>query len=171
MCSKLVVTIIFVLLMPLSLYAEKDIALVESMLGSLTVNNSKNMVIPGTHGVLRIFFEKSLGKIMPHSAIELTYNGISFTFKMQGKVLAITQDGKLVFAINDNKIYAKSVHDCKENLIIKLGDVEFIYGKMYVSTKHKNEVYEYNEIVYDKNTSSLKVYNNGHYVKTIETRK
>ncbi len=68
------------------------------------------------YGVLKIFFEKAGGYKSANNFIDLTYEDINSKFKMQGESIAITQDGKLVFAVNGDKVYAKAVHGCKENL-------------------------------------------------------
>ena len=52
------IVMILVILSPLSLKAEADVTLAESMLANLTAANTKKVVLTGKHGVLKIFFEK-----------------------------------------------------------------------------------------------------------------
>ncbi len=46
------IVIILVILSPLSLKAEADVTLAESMLANLTAANTKKVVLTGKHGVL-----------------------------------------------------------------------------------------------------------------------
>lgn len=164
------IVLILVLLSPLSLKAEGDVTLAESMLAHLTVDNTKKVVLTGKHGVLKIFFEKASTSV-PYNVIHLKYEDVNSSFKMQGNSVAITQDGKLVFAVNGDKVYAKAVHGCKENLKIIFKNVEYVYNEYYISIINKNDEYSFNEVVYDANKHTMKVYNNGKYVKTVEMKK
>lgn len=164
---KKITVILLLLLMPMLLYAETDVALVESMIANLNVNNSKNVIISGTHGSLHIFFEKKAKKTL-NSDIFLVYNGIDLKFKITGNTLAVTQDGKVVFAVNGGNVYAKATSGCKEKLSIKYKDVKYIYDDNNITISHQKETFKFNEIMYNKDQNFLKVYNNGKYVKTVK---
>ncbi|MDE7314829.1 MAG: hypothetical protein K2N11_03920 [Mucispirillum sp.] len=166
----LCVILMLVVLSPLSLKAESDVTLAESMLANLTVANTKKVVLTGKHGVLKIFFEKASTQTVPYNVIHLTYEDVNSSFKMQGNSVAITQDGKLVFAVNGDKVYAKAVHGCKENLKIIFKNIEYVYNEYHISIINKNDKYSFSEVVYDANKHTMKVYNNGKYVKTVEMK-
>ena len=162
------IVMILVILSPLSLKAEADVTLAESMLANLTAANTKKVVLTGKHGVLKIFFEKAGGYKSDNNFIDLTYEDINSKFKMQGESIAITQDGKLVFAVNGDKVYAKAVHGCKENLKVIFKNVEYVYNEHYMLINHKNNKYNFSEVVYDIDKHNIKVYNDGKYIKMVE---
>lgn len=167
MLKKYAAVILFMLLLPISANAEKDVALVESMIENLTAGNSKSITMSGPHGALTIFFEKSRRSISDN-AFHLSYNGIESNFKITGATLAITQDGKLVFAVNGEGVYAKAVKGCKEHLSIKYKGLEYIYHNNSMTIKHNNETYKFDEVVYHKNQNILKVYENSKHIKSIK---
>lgn len=170
MYIKLVLSIILSAVIPFCSYAQNRSALAASMVDNLNVNNSRSVIIPGDNGVLNVYFEKKGSQNMSVQSMELVYNGIRSTFQI-GTNIAITQNGSLVFAQNNNKVYVHTASGCKEDLKIQLGNIAYIYHKDYVLIKYKDEEFKFNEAVYDKSKSSFQVYNNGRYIKTVELKK
>lgn len=170
MYIRLVLSIILSAVIPFCSYAQNESALAADMVNNLTVHNSKSVIIPGDNGVLNVYFEKTGSQNVSVHSMELVYNGIRSTFQI-GTNIAITQNGRLVFAQKDDRVYFHTSGGCKEDLKITLGSVEYIYQKDYVVVKYKDKEFKFNEAVYDKNKSSFKVYNNGVYVKTVEMKK
>lgn len=167
---KLVVSIILLVVIPFCSYAQNESAVAVGMINNLTVSNSKSVIIPGDNGVLNIYFEKKGSQNVAVQSIKLVYNGIRSSFQV-GTNIAITQNGSLVFAQNNNKIYVHVPAVCKENLKITAGSVEYIYQKDEVVIKYKDKVYKFHEVVYDKDKSSFQVFDNGRYIKTVEMEK
>ncbi len=47
-------------------------------------------------------------------------------------------------------------------------NVEYIYNEHYMLINHKNNEYNFSEVVYDIDKHNIKVYNNGKYIKMVE---
>lgn len=170
MYIKLVLSIILSVVIPLCSYAQKESALAAEMVDNLKAHNSKSVIIPGDNGVLNVYFEKTDSQNISVHSMELVYNGIKSAFQM-GTNIAITQNGRLVFARNNDRVYIHIAGGCREDLKITLGHIEYIYHKEYVEVKFKDEVFKFQEAVYNTAKSSFQVYNNGKYVKTVEMKK
>ena len=104
MYIKVVLSIILSAVIPFCSYAQNESALAASMVNNLTVHNSKSVIIPGDNGVLNVYFEKTGSQNVSVHSMELIYNGIRSTFQI-GTNIAITQNGRLVFAQKDDKVY------------------------------------------------------------------
>lgn len=170
MYIKLVLSIVLLSVVPFCSYGQYESDLTADMVNNLTVHNSKSVIIPGDHGVLNVYFEKSKVKKKAIQTMELTYNGIKSSFQI-GTNIAITQNERLVFAQKDNKIYVHAHSNCKEDLKIRIGYFEYGYHKDYVSVKYKDKEFKFNEAVYDKSKSSFYIYDNGKYIKTVAIEK
>ncbi len=170
MYINLVLSIILSAVIPFCSYAQNESALTESMVNNLNVHNSKSIIIPGDNGVLNIYFEKTDAKNVSVQNIDITYNGIRSIFKI-GSHIAITQNGRLVFAQNNDEVYVNTASGSKEDLKIYIGNITYIYQKNYVLIQYQNREFKFNEAIYDKKQASFKVYNNGKYVKTVNVKK
>lgn len=166
MFVRKIVVILLIMCFPVSLcYAQGNRALIEKMVNSLNAENAKSVIIPGSNGVLSIYFEKA-NKNVSLMGMELVYNEIRSTFQV-GSNIAITQNGRLVFAQNGDKIYIKASVGSKESLSLTLSMFEYIYKKDYVIVKYRDESFKFNEALYDKQKHTFTVYDNGKYVKTV----
>ena len=166
MFVRKIVVILLIMCFPVSLcYAQGNRALIEKMVNSLNAENAKSVIIPGSNGVLSIYFEKA-NKNVSLMGMELVYNEIRSTFQV-GSNIAITQNGRLVFAQNGDKIYIKASGGSKESLSLTLSMFEYIYKKDYVIVKYRDESFKVNEALYDKQKHTFTVYDNGKYVKTV----
>ena len=170
MYIKVVLSIILSAVIPFCSYAQNVSALAAEMVDNLKAHNSKSVIIPGDNGVLNVYFEKTGAQNVSVHSMELIYNGIRSTFQI-GTNIAITQNGRLVFARNNDKVYVHTSRGCREDLKITLSNIEYIYQKEYVEVKYKDEEFKFQEAVYDKNKSSFQVYNNGRYIKTVKIKK
>lgn len=170
MYIKFIVSIILSLVIPFCSYAQEHSTLAVDMVGNLKAHNSKSVIIPGDNGVLSVYFEKTGSQNITAHSMELIYNGIRSTFQI-GNNIAITQNGNLVFAQNNNKVYVKTPGGCKEDLTIRLSNIEYIYHKDYVIVNYKDVTHKFHEALYDKEKSSFQVYEKGKYVKTVEMKK
>lgn len=166
MLNRLVVSIVLVIF-PLFAFADRDISIAEKMLENLRVDNTKNVVIPGNYGLLKVFFEKSKTTI-PHSTVELIYDDKKNTFNMYGKSLAITQDGHLIFAVKDHRVYAKSVHGPKESVKIQFKDMQLIYNDYSIHVDYNKLSLDCSEFVYNRKSNTIKLYKNGQHINSIE---
>lgn len=169
MFVRKIVVIILIMCFPVSLcYAQGNRALIEKMVNSLNAENAKSVIIPGSNGVLSIYFEKANknNKNVSLMGMELVYNEIRSTFQV-GSNIAITQNGRLVFAQNGDKIYIKASGGSKESLSLTLSMFEYIYKKDYVIVKYRDKSFKVNEALYDKQKHTFTVYDNGKYVKTV----
>lgn len=166
MFVRKIVVILLIMCFPVSLcYAQGNRALIEKMVNSLNAENAKSVIIPGSNGVLSIYFEKA-NKNVSLMGMELVYNEIRSIFQV-GSNIAITQNGRLVFAQNGDKIYIKASGGSKESLSLTLSMFEYIYKKDYVIVKYRDESFKFNEALYDKQKHTFTVYDNGKYVKTV----
>ena len=166
MFVRKIVVILLIMCFPVSLcYAQGNRALIEKMVNSLNAENAKSVISPGSNGVLSIYFEKA-NKNVSLMGMELVYNEIRSTFQV-GSNIAITQNGRLVFAQNGDKIYIKASGGSKESLSLTLSMFEYIYKKDYVIVKYRDESFKFNEALYDKQKHTFTVYDNGKYVKTV----
>ena len=169
MFIRKLVVILLIMCFGVSLsYAQENRALVEKMVNSLNADNAKSVIIPGSNGVLSIYFEKANknNKNLTLMGMELLYNDIRSTFQV-GNNIAITQNGILVFAQNGDKTYIKASGGSKESLAVTLSMFEYIYKKDYVIVKYRDETFKFNEALYDKQKHTFTVYDKGKYIKTV----
>ncbi len=66
------------------------------------------------------------------------------------------------------KIYYNPKIYCKENLKVIFKNVEYVYNEHYMLINHKNNKYNFSEVVYDIDKHNIKVYNDGKYIKMVE---
>ena len=169
MFVRKIVVILLIMCFGVSLsYAQENRALVEKMVNSLNADNAKSVIIPGSNGVLSIYFEKANknNKNLTLMCMELLYNDIRSTFQVENNI-AITQNGILVFAQNGDKTYIKASGGSKESLAVTLSMFEYIYKKDYVIVKYRDETFKFNEALYDKQKHTFTVYDKSKYIKTV----
>lgn len=170
MYIKFIAGIILSAVIPFCTYGQEHSALAIDMVDDLNAHNSKSVIIPGDNGVLSVYFEKIGSKNISSHSMELIYNGIRSTFQISTDI-AITQNSRLVFAKNKDRIYIKTPGAYKEDLTIRLSNIEYVYHKDYVTVNYKDKSFKFQEALYDKDNKSFKVYDNGKYIKTVIVEK
>lgn len=169
MKTKIVLIILFVAVSIFAYAEEKNLTgFIKAMVGSIKVENSRCVTIPGAKGVLRIYIESH--KSNPHSLdlVVIDYNGNQTPFQA-GDNFLVTQDDKLVFGKYNDKVYAKTNNKPnKEYLKIKYNNFLYDYTGNDVKINADDNKFTAEEVLYDKNNNKFTVYKNSEAVKQIE---
>lgn len=143
-----------------SLFAEENSSqtVIDKLTKDIGVNNCKSILLHGTSGSLRIFFEKTKNNPYESSKIDIKYNGQEFSTRSVN-IMIVTKDNDLIFIKNGDKIYAQAEKKTSnEHCDITVKDVNFDFDNNIVRIEKDNKKLTAKKISYTYGENHIYVY-------------